>query len=40
MAKLIWVLFFSAFALLGHAKEAVPVAQDPVLDARMVRITS
>lgn len=40
MAKLIWVLFFSAFALLGHAKEAVPVAQDSVLDARMVRITS
>lgn len=40
MAKFIWVLFFSAFALLGHAKEAVPVAQDPVLDARMVRITS
>jgi cytochrome c-type biogenesis protein CcmH len=40
MAKLIWVLFFSAFALLGHAKEAVLVAQDPVLDARMVRITS
>lgn len=40
MAKLIWGLFFSAFALLGHAKEAVLVAQDPVLDARMVRITS
>jgi cytochrome c-type biogenesis protein CcmH len=40
MAKLIWVLFFSAFALLGHAKEAVLAAQDPVLDARMVRITS
>ncbi|NMM13439.1 MAG: cytochrome c-type biogenesis protein CcmH [Rhodoferax sp.] len=40
MAKLMWVLFFSAFALLGHAKEAVLVAKDPVLDARMVRITS
>lgn len=40
MAKLIWVLFFSAFALLGHAKEAVLAAQDPVLEARMVRITS
>lgn len=40
MAKLIWVLFFSAFTLLGHAKEAVLAAQDPVLEARMVRITS
>jgi cytochrome c-type biogenesis protein CcmH len=40
MVKIILALCFSAFALLGHAREAALAAQDPALEARMVRITS
>jgi cytochrome c-type biogenesis protein CcmH len=40
MVKYILAFCLAFFVLLGQAKEAPLVAQDPVLDARMVHITS
>ena len=40
MVKLFLALCLSFLVLLSHAKEAPLAAQDPVVDARMVRITS
>jgi cytochrome c-type biogenesis protein CcmH len=40
LARLILATCLAAFPLLGHVKEATLVALDPVLDARMVAITS
>lgn len=40
MAKLILALCLAALATLAYSKEAAPAADDPALEARMVRITS
>lgn len=40
MAKFVLALFLFSFGLSVVAKEAAPAAQDPVLEARMVRIAS
>lgn len=40
MVKTFWMALLLALALGSHAKEAALAAQDPVLEARMVRITS
>lgn len=40
MAKFVLMIFLLSFGLSVAAKEAVPAAQDPVLEARMVRIAS
>jgi cytochrome c-type biogenesis protein CcmH len=40
MVKLFLAFCLSFLVLLGHAKEAPLAAADPVVDARMVRITS
>lgn len=40
MVKLLLAFCLSFLVLLGHAKEAPLAAQDPVVDARMVKITS
>jgi len=40
MARLFAMLLCCLFALPGVAKDAAPATQDPVLEARMLRITS
>jgi cytochrome c-type biogenesis protein CcmH len=40
MAKLFLILALALLAGWGHAKEAAPAVEDPVLEARMLRIAS
>lgn len=40
MAKFLLPLFIALVSMLAHAGEAAPAAADPVLEARMARITS
>jgi cytochrome c-type biogenesis protein CcmH len=40
MAKLIMILALALMTGWGHAKEAAPATEDPVLEARMLRIAS
>jgi cytochrome c-type biogenesis protein CcmH len=40
MAKFLLPFLLSLFAAIAHAGEAAPAAADPVLEARMVRITT